>query len=481
MKMLSELLPDIQNLRDVPVTGLADDSRRVGQGCVFLAAPGQIHDARQYIADVVSVAAAVICEPPSPITADNIIELPDLNSRKGEIAARFYGDPSAGLTTVAVTGTNGKTSCAHFMSQALTAAGCKAGVMGTLGFGFPGELRDAGLTTPDALECQRQLSALAEGGAEAVVLEASSHGLAQGRLNGTHIDIAVLTNVTHDHLDYHETFAEYRRAKRRLFEWQGLKAAVVNADDPHGSEFAAACGRDTQVVWYSTGSQSADVCCRGVSFSMAGMEAEITTPWGDGLLKTPLLGEFNLSNLLAVVSVLGLLGYEFEQILKTVAGLTNVRGRMDQISQPGEALVVIDYAHTPDALEKVLQAIRRHCEGELWCVFGCGGNRDADKRPAMGKIASRLADRVIVTSDNPRYEHADRIIADIVEGVSARERLTVNADRSAAIRFALTHASAEDVVLIAGKGHEEYQETEGQRHFFSDHEQVSTFFSTRGV
>lgn len=473
--MLSELMPNMKLPVDLAVSGITDDSRRVNPGDLFVAVPGLTVDGRRYIGDAIDRrAAAVLCEPPMPQVDDGIpiIEVPRLSARKGEIASRFYGEPSTRMLIVAVTGTNGKTSCSQFLAAALSTAGCKCGVIGTLGFGTPGALEDAGLTTPDAIGVQSRLSMLLERGCEAVCLEASSHGLSQGRLNGTAIDVALFTNISRDHLDYHDTFGEYKNAKALLFRWQGLKGAVVNIDDPFGVELAAMTGDDVQCVTYSIEDRSADVHSDSLVFREDGFDAEVVTPWGAGAVSSALLGRFNVGNLLAVVSVLGLLEYDITDVLAAAGKLETVPGRMEAMRRPGAATVVIDYAHTPDALEKALDALKLHCRGELWCVFGCGGDRDVGKRPLMGRIAERLADHVVVTDDNPRTEPSEFIIQQIVGGMNDHEQVQIDPDRESAIRSALSAAGEHDIVLIAGKGHEDYQEVNGVRKPFSDYEVV---------
>ena len=474
-RMLSQLLPDINLKVDVVVTGICEDSRQVGAGDLFLATAGLHHDGRDHIEEAMTKAAAALCEAPFESGHELVIVVDELTSLKGHIASRFYGDPSSRLLVIGITGTNGKTSVSHFAAQALTALNKKCGVIGTLGYGFPGNLQEAGLTTPAAVDIQRQLAKLSEQAAEAVAIETSSHGLVQGRLNGTKINIGLFTNISRDHLDYHGTFSDYRAAKQRLFEWPELQAAIVNDDDEFGRDIPAMLRREVQVVSYSVENTSASVFCRGVNYSLDGFEANLVTPWGSGLLRCKLLGEFNLSNVLGVVSLLGLLGYELSKILSAVAGLNNVLGRMDALAHPGMPLVVIDYAHTPDALAKALKALRVHCQAELWCVFGCGGDRDKGKRAEMGRVATDLADHLIVTDDNPRSETSAAIIEDIVAGTLPGRDMIIESDRGLAIHCALQKAKPGDIVLIAGKGHEDYQEISGRRLTYSDYAEVKKF------
>jgi UDP-N-acetylmuramoyl-L-alanyl-D-glutamate--2,6-diaminopimelate ligase len=475
--LLSQLIPGVALKSDIVVSGLTDDSRRVQKGDLYLATPGQKHDGRDFVEQVLETAAAAVCEAPFATERDNVVVLDDLSARKGHIASRFWREPSARLLVVGITGTNGKTSCGHFIAQALTALGQKCGMIGTLGWGFGTGLQEAGLTTPSALDLQRQLAALCEQGAAAVSIETSSHGLVQGRLNGTQINVALFTNISRDHLDYHETFAEYRAAKQKLFTWPGLQAAVINVDDEFGRHLRDLLGSELQVISYSVVDAGATVSCGDVRYSSAGFETQVQTPWGSGLLQSSLLGEFNVSNVLAVISVLGLLGHDFADVLRMAGQLTNVRGRMDALAAPGQPLAVIDYAHTPDALAKALDALRVNCQGQLWCVFGCGGDRDKGKRPEMGRVATGRADHTIVTDDNPRTEMSAAIIADILQGTTADAQLEVEPDRRRAVALALSQARAGDIVLIAGKGHEDYQEIMGQRFHYSDYDQVEQFFN----
>jgi UDP-N-acetylmuramoyl-L-alanyl-D-glutamate--2,6-diaminopimelate ligase len=477
-KMLSELVPELVLTKDIAIDGICDDSRRVKTGDLYLATSGSAHDARDHVDDAIQVAAAAVCEAPFVSSHARVFEIADLQALKGPIASRFWGEPSKRMTIVGITGTNGKTSCSHFVAQALTALGRKCGVIGTLGFGFPSEsLQDSGLTTPGAVELQRMLGILAGEQALAVTVEASSHGLVQGRLNGTDINLAVFTNISRDHLDYHRTYADYCAAKSQLFHWRGLRDAVINLDDEFGRQLLTGLPIAVRSISYAVKNIAADIFCNRVSYNNQGFEAELVTPWGNGFLQSSLLGEFNVSNMLAVIAVLGLAEYELPAILDAVGRLKNVRGRMDAISEPGLPQVVIDYAHTPDALEKALKTLRVNCEGQLWCVFGCGGDRDKGKRPEMGRIATSCADHTIITDDNPRTETSAAIIADIEGGADIDAVVVIKANRREAIALALQSAKNNDMVLIAGKGHEEYQEINGQRQAFSDYAEVEEALS----
>jgi UDP-N-acetylmuramoyl-L-alanyl-D-glutamate--2,6-diaminopimelate ligase len=310
-------------------------------------------------------------------------------------------------------------------------------------------------------------------GASTIALEASSHGLSQRRLNGTLIDVAVFTNLTRDHLDYHETLADYQASKKSLFLQDGIQTAVINLDDAFGRQLSRELAGRFNILTYSTESTTANVSCADIAQSKTGVSAVIRTPWGTGLLSSGLYGIFNLSNLLAVVCVLGSEGFELSRILAVLSELKNVKGRMDRITLTNGMQVVIDYAHTPDALENVLKTLRNHCDGKLWCVFGCGGDRDKGKRSEMGRISVKGSDYVVLTDDNPRTESREQIIQDILSGIDDRSRVFVEADRGKAIRLAIQKAEPDDILLIAGKGHEDYQDVNGIKINYSDYEEVS--------
>lgn len=480
MKSLAALWPAVSAAHAaLPVSGLALDSRAVRPGALFLALKGHARDARDFIPDVIRAGAvAVLADQDASLAAEAVIDgvpvipVPALAQQVGVIASRFHGEPSAALDVVAVTGTNGKTSIANLVAGALTGLGRRSGVLGTLGNGFHGELTASTHTTLDACQLQSMLARFVAGGAAAVCLEASSHGLVQGRLNGTAIDIAVFTNLTRDHLDYHGTMDDYAAAKEILFRWPGLRAAVINADDAVGDRYAAAVAPGVRLLRYSQRADSgADLRALSITPTLSGLSLRLATPLGECAVAVPLLGRFNVSNLLAVAGVLVALDVALDDVAAALRAARPVPGRMESIA--GEhPTVVVDYAHTPDALEKALSSLREHAEGELVCVFGCGGDRDSGKRPEMGAIAARLADRVVVTSDNPRSEAPGAIIDAILAGAGQGPHIRVEADRRAAIRAAIAGARRHDIVLVAGKGHEDYQEIAGVRHPFSDVDEV---------
>jgi UDP-N-acetylmuramoyl-L-alanyl-D-glutamate--2,6-diaminopimelate ligase len=392
-----------------------------------------------------------------------------LRDQAGFIASRFFGEPSKHLWVAGVTGTNGKTSCSHWIAQSLTSLGRPTAVIGTLGCGFPGAVDPTPNTTPDPVSLQARLHALRARGARAVAMEVSSHGLEQGRVNGVLFDVALFTNLTRDHLDYHGSMRAYGEAKARLFAWPGLKHAVVNLDDDFGAQLASRIDRSrVNVIGYGLG--KGEIAGHKLDLSTRGLKLEITTPWGAASLASPLLGAFNAHNLLGVLGVLVTSDVALDDALAALARLEPVRGRMQTLRVEGAPLVVVDYAHSPDALEKALETLRALLpdEAKLHCVFGCGGDRDRGKRPLMGEIATRLADHCIVTSDNPRSENPRAIVDEIIAGAHANYR--VEEDRATAILEAMSAARPQDVVLIAGKGHETYQEIGEQRLPFDDFE-----------
>jgi UDP-N-acetylmuramoyl-L-alanyl-D-glutamate--2,6-diaminopimelate ligase len=387
-----------------------------------------------------------------------------LKNRIGEIAAHVYGEPSRALHMVGITGTNGKTSVAHWVAQTFSQLGRKTAVIGTVGNGFPGALTPALNTTPDAIELQQRLAHFRQQGATACAMEVSSHGLAQGRLNGTQFSVAVLTNLSRDHLDYHGDMDSYAAAKARLFSWPGLEWAVVNLDDAFGQRLEAEI-RLASVAGY--GFQRGAVVGEKLRLSQAGLHLAVRTDWGHAEVDAPLLGRFNAANLLAVLATLLVSGVKLDDACQALAHITPPPGRMQTLGGDAHPLVVVDYAHTPDALEKVLATLREIVSGgRLICVFGCGGNRDRGKRPLMGQAAVAGADEVWITSDNPRNEDPRRIIDDVLAGTGDKPH--VESDRARAIFEAIGGAHHGDVVVIAGKGHEDYQEIAGERQPFSD-------------
>ncbi|MCL4472225.1 MAG: UDP-N-acetylmuramoyl-L-alanyl-D-glutamate--2,6-diaminopimelate ligase [Gammaproteobacteria bacterium] len=474
------MTPDLIAVLGMKVKRIVADSRRVEPGDAFAAYPGERLDGRKFIAQAVSAGAGAVLWEREGFTWQPEWRVPNLGidrlrDKIGAIASQVYNEPSRQLWTIGITGTNGKTSCCHWVAQCLTALGKKTALVGTIGNGFPGALTPAANTTPDAVSLHGLLRDYLADGARCVAMEVSSHGLAQGRVNGMHFDVALLTNLSRDHLDYHGDMESYAAAKAGLFSWPELKYAVLNLDDPFGTELAGRLGcSGVQTVGYSLEGNRGDcryaVLARDLVTDEQGIRFEAVTPWGCAAVNSALLGRFNAANLLGVLAVLLVSGIKLEDAVREVGRVGPVAGRLQRLGGDGKPLVVVDYAHTPDALEKVLGALREIMggKGRLICVFGCGGERDRGKRPLMGEVSSRLADSVIVTSDNPRGEDPRDIIADIIAGMGANYH--VNDDRAAAIDAAVRGARPHDVVLVAGKGHEDYQEIRGVRLPFSDAE-----------
>jgi UDP-N-acetylmuramoyl-L-alanyl-D-glutamate--2,6-diaminopimelate ligase len=456
------------------VHGLVQDSRKVKAGDLFLALPGEKADGRDFIPQALASGATAVLWESQGFRWDPAWRVPNLGvaglrGRLGEIADRFYGNPSASLWMAGVTGTNGKTSCSHWIAQTLSRLGRRTAVIGTVGNGFPGALEPAANTTPDAIALHAQLAAFRKAGAQACAMEVSSHGIEQGRVNGVHFDVALFTNLSRDHLDYHKTMEDYAAAKAKLFRWPGLRNAVVNLDDSFGRELAASLDpARVNLIGYGLG--RGEIAGHNLDLSTRGLKLEIETPWGAAKLQSRMLGAFNASNLLGVLGVLVSADVPLKDAVEALAAVEPVPGRLQMVREPQAPLVVVDYAHSPDALEKVLQTLRELLApgARLHCVFGCGGDRDPGKRPLMGEVATRLADHVVMTSDNPRSEEPLAIIRDILRG--AHPNYAVEPDRAAAMAQALYGAQPEDVVLIAGKGHETYQEIRGERLPFDDAE-----------
>jgi UDP-N-acetylmuramoyl-L-alanyl-D-glutamate--2,6-diaminopimelate ligase len=477
IRQLRELLDGIVRVPGVAnreIRGLQTDSRRVQPGDLFLAVPGMVMDGRDYIGDAVASGAAAIVYETGDGFALRAAPVPvfgvsGLRHRIGIVAERFYGSPSRRLVVIGVTGTNGKTTCTQLLAQALDQPPRRCAVIGTLGYGFPGALNASLHTTPDAMTVQRLLADFAGQGAVQVAMEVSSHALEQGRVNGVAFSVAVFTNLTRDHLDYHGDMQSYGKAKAGLFAMEGIKHAVINHDDAFGRSLLA--GVDARIRTLSYGIEGGDVRARELRLLPDGLRLRVATPEGETELRSPLIGRFNAYNLLAVLATLLALDMKLDEAVARLAGAQAPAGRVERFGGTrGLPLVVIDYAHTPDALEKILLALREHARGKLWCVFGCGGDRDRGKRPVMGGIAERLADAVVLTDDNPRHESGDAIIADILGGMNASPK--VIRERKAAIAEAIGHAGEGDIVLIAGKGHEDYQQVGDTRLPYSDRDAV---------
>ena len=480
--LLSELLThQLPTGYDRSITGLSLDSRTIQSGEVFIALAGTKTRGEIYIESALQRGAIAILKEASFTSIESLkgdipcISQPNLSQQLGEIAARFYGYPSRDMSVIGVTGTNGKTSVTHIIAHLLhTHSPC--GLLGTLGYGIYGALQGGLHTTPHAIRLQALLSQLKVQNVLQVVMEVSSHALVQGRVNGIHFETAVFTNLRRDHLDYHKTMTAYGQAKQQLFMLPHLKTAVINLDDAFGYLILSHLPKTVVPLTYSLCDKKADVYGQIRGYNTHGCQLDIDTRWGNEQVTSPLFGSFNVSNLLAALTVLLNKGFSLSQLLSQLTTLRAIPGRMERFGQVHQPTVIIDYAHTPDALEKALLALREHLgEGILWCVFGCGGDRDRGKRPLMGKVAQRYADRVILTDDNPRHETSQLIIDDILEGCPMPT--AVIPDRQQAIRYTLEKAAINDVILIAGKGHEDYQQIGDQRLPFSDRSLVVSLMS----
>lgn len=474
---------------DLEVTGLALDSRKVRAGDLFLACRGESAHGARYIGEAVAAGAvAVVTEPEddgnAPVMPQSVPGwvLPDLRRITGTIASRFHGEPSRFMTVTGVTGTNGKTTVSHLVAQALEFDGRRCGVLGTVGYGFPGKLARGTHTTPDPVNLHRLLADLRGQGAAAVAIEVSSHALVQHRTGGVHFTVAAFTNLSRDHLDYHTDLESYGRAKQRLFEYPGLAHAVINTDDAFGRELLRAL--PPRVAAIAVGSRASGThpgpfeCARDavevthLDPAPDGLRLRLVTHEGEIEFGSRLIGAFNAHNLALTAGILLALGMTPAAIGKSLAAALPVPGRMEAFGGGDAPLAIVDYAHTPDALEQVLRAARTHCRGTLWCMFGCGGDRDRGKRPLMGAVAAAWADRVCITDDNPRSEDPARIVEDVIAGMPSSARYDIEHDRARAIAGMLEAAVPGDVVVVAGKGHEDYQAVGAEIRPYSDRDTV---------
>jgi len=454
------------------VTGIQIDSRNITPGELFISLPGTRHHGNDYIEEAIRAgAAAVMIDARTAVTVDSsvpYIKVADISEQAGVIASRFYGEPSQALSVIGITGTNGKTTCSVLLAQALQKLGAHPGVIGTLGAGMWGQLKATSHTTPDAVTLQKHIADIRDQGGDYLVMEVSSHGLQQARVNGTAFNLAVFTNLSQDHLDYHSTMQQYGAAKAKLFQQHSLQQAVINSDDEFGKQLLA--GPISAVSVISYGIESGDVRARQVNLHSGGVQLEVSSPWGSLQIESRLMGRFNAYNLLACAALLLAAGYAPGDVAKALSGAESASGRMECF-RSGQVTVVVDFAHTPDALEQSLGALREHIPArQLICVFGCGGDRDQAKRPLMGRIAEQLADKVILTDDNPRHENAASIRADIATGMQ-QPPLQI-ADRRQAIVTAWQLAESGDIILIAGKGHETAQQVGDLKIPFSDRDVV---------
>ena len=470
---LSALLPDVAVVPgDLVVSGLTMDSREVAPGDAFFAIGGFGTHGLRFVEQARDAGAvAILFDPdateglPAPTGG---IAVPRLRARMGAMADQFHGRPSHAMTMVGVTGTSGKTSTVQLLAQALEALGLRAGTIGTLGAGLHGDVHATGFTTPLVLRMHALLAQLRDAGARAVAMEVSSHALDQGRVDAVHYDVAVFTNLTRDHLDYHGDMASYGAAKAKLFVREGLRAAVVNIDDAFGRELLGNLPATVRGLGTSAQGAQCDVRAGNVVLGGEGIAFDLVLGDGHRNVHSPLLGRFNIDNLLAVAGVLHALGHDADSIAGVLPQLQPIPGRMNRLGGGAAPLVVIDYSHKPDALRQALESLRGHLQGRLVCVFGCGGERDRGKRPQMAAIAEQAAEVVIVTDDNPRGEDGDAIVAEIVAGFREPAAAIVERDRRRAIERAIGAARAGDIVLVAGKGHETYQEVAGVKHPFDD-------------
>ena len=478
-QVLDEL---VSQLKSISGHGsLCLDSRRVSRGDVFVACPGHDADGRDFMADAIARGAvAVVHEAGLSADQQQVLgkvpawSVKNLRAVLAELASLWWDKPSAKLTVVAITGTNGKTTTAQWLAAALRAAGLCCGAIGTLGVtDVSGNLNAGLLTTPDVVSLHRELARLVGQGATHVVMEASSIGLEQGRLDAIEIDVGVFTNLSQDHLDYHGDMPAYAKAKALLFQRPELRHSIVNADDDYCSVMLAGC--KAEVLTYSVTNAAANLRALNIEQEQEGQRFDLVLGEHSVEVKTPFVGIYAVANMLAVAGVLSVLAFSFEKIRGLLQALPAVNGRLEPVApiQPEAGLprVLVDYAHTPDALRNVLQAVAplaRARGGRLWCLIGCGGNRDASKRPLMAQVAHKHADRVVLTSDNPRHEDVHGILRDMIDGLSDLEHVNVEADRALAILQAIWQADPRDVVLLAGKGHEQYQDVAGQRHPFDD-------------
>lgn len=532
VKSLGDLFPNMvmpDRWKRIEISTLTQDSRSVVSGSLFFAIDGVHEHGDKYIENAIgNGAAAIIVERKKETLAINKVKISypnvaifideNLSASISEIAGHFYNNPSQAMSLIGVTGTNGKSSCVHLISELWKLQGKQSAQIGTLGFGLNAidkknsgfadtKLTSTGLTTPGAIQTQEILATLKSQKVSNVAMEVSSHGIHQNRVAGLKFDIAILTNITRDHLDYHKTFDEYARVKSTFVSDYGTNVSIVNIDDPFGRKLSKVWNSHSLLLTYSLYDSSAELYVVQKDFHVNGITARICSPWGTGVLRTSLLGEFNLSNLLASIAACCACGDNFQKVLRNISKIDAPAGRMQKVlrqpvnnivSLESSKKVYVDFAHTPDALEKAIAALRKHCEKNIWLVFGCGGDRDVGKRAIMGGIAAQYADYVVITSDNPRTEDPIKILEDIAYGAknilknqcvstklenlpisrniknkdtknNAEEPLHIIEDREQAIIFAITHAKVNDVVLIAGKGHESYQIVGDVSYPFSDY------------
>lgn len=475
----------------IEITDLTLDSQQATANTAFLGYQGHNTDSKQYIPEAVERGAcAIFTDGPLPSALSvPVIVVPDLSEKLGTLASHFFGQPSHHLKMIGVTGTNGKTSICHYLATAFRSLGKQVGTIGTLGVNIQaGDYHYNGMTTPDPVSLQRYLHQFVQAGCEWAMMEVSSHGLDQNRASAVKWRYGVFTNLTHDHLDYHYSLANYAQAKQRLFAQLGQGVAVINADNPYAPGMLAACGPATKKILYGQHfryilQEQADdfIQARVIDSTLQGMRVHITTTIKQVDIEIPLVGEFNLYNTLAVIAILNDCELAWSEIQKAIQTLTPACGRLQRFDKPGLPTTWVDFAHTPDGLEKILSALKPLAPGKLWIVFGCGGNRDKAKRPQMAKIAEMYADKVILTQDNSRQESPDEIIEGMLAGMQVPSVALIELDRRQAIQFALDHAKPEDWVVIAGRGPEPYLQLKEETLPFSDITYVTEYFTNNGV
>jgi len=466
------------------VTGIAIDSRKVEPGNLFLAYRGTNHNGLEYIDNAINAGAAVVVVDEAEVfnsesISKEIFKVPELRKNAGLIISRFYGNPSKNIKITGVTGTNGKTTISYLLAYAMHELKRNSAIIGTLGNGLFGQIEASKTTTPDPVKLH-SLFSLWENQVDFVAMEVSSHALDQGRTEGTEFNTAVFTNLSRDHLDYHKTFDDYISAKFSLFKKTGLENAVINIGDPYGVKLIEKLSKDLNVFAYSAKKSNLEfyrrekisfICCEQVEVeSFAAKIIRVQSPWGNVIIRVNLLGEFNIDNVLAAFTVLCISGVSIEEAATVLSSFTGLPGRMEVFSSAEKPLIIVDYAHTPDALEKALTSLKSYCKGKLFCVFGCGGGRDVGKRAKMGSVAELLSDRIILTNDNPRDESPDQIFENILEGIQNKSKVIVKEDRSDALISTFLEAKKDDVILLAGKGHEITQQLGSIIVPFSDRE-----------
>lgn len=467
---------DLSQLWDqVAVSDLTVDSRKVQPGACFIAYPGHHADGRRFIENAIEAGAGSVIAEKNGLEIDAsecsvaLVSVHNVNDFLPVLANNFFHSPSEQLALFAVTGTNGKTSVSQMVAAAATHIGKVAGVIGTLGNGLYGALQQTQNTTPDVIETNRLLRTMLDDGAGIVAMEMSSHGLVQGRCDGLTIHTALISNISRDHLDYHHTMEAYRDAKGLLAENPTIKNLILNADDPMVISLAERAKPGVKVLSFSVTNNEADIYAEKVEFRRQGISLQVAYQGQVASIESPLIGGFNGSNLLAATAALIALGFDLNGACESLSKVEAIPGRMERVGRASDLpTVVVDFAHTPDAIEKVLSALRHHCTGTLWCVFGCGGERDAGKRPLMAETASQLADEIVITADNPRSEKFNDIVAQMVKGIPHGFSFQIIESREQAVSYAIANAKVDDVVLLAGKGHEDYQEIAGQKLSYSD-------------